>query len=80
MSEGVAVYETPRYTAYIYPRSIVISTKYQAFRITCSAWQNQACIDEIILNIIKGKVYALSELRDFNGMLRYQTCNKPVLS
>lgn len=71
-------YKTDKFTAYFYKKSIVICTNNQCFRISTDRY-NQMYIDMLALDIIRGKIRSLYELRDYNGALKWGSCNRPVI-
>lgn len=78
--KNVGIYEATRYTAYIYPKNVVISTKYQSFRITKPNRHTINHLDELTLKIIKGDVKCVADIRDYNGELKWTNCNRPSIS
>lgn len=74
----VGVYETEKYTAYIYPKSIVICTSFQCFRITSDRYKT-AYIDMLVHEIIKGKIKRMDDFKTYNGELTWSNCGRPSL-
>lgn len=74
---SVGVYRSNKYTAYIYPKSVVICTNLQCVRITCGMWQNKHLLDSLIIDILRGKVVKLSDLKDCEGLLTWTHTSKP---
>lgn len=79
MQNGVAIYRSESYSAYIYQKSIVICTKYQAFRISYKARSSRVFLDELALDIMDGKIGTLCDLKDFNGELRWNHTSIPSM-
>lgn len=77
---NVGVYQTPKYTAYIYPKNIVVVTKYQAFRIANTNPKDRIFLDELALDLIHGRIQSFCDLRDFNGALRYTDTAIPSMA
>lgn len=74
--QSVGVYHSDKYTAYFYPRSIVITTKYQSIRISADRY-NGHLLELLIVHILRGKIKRMDELRDYQGALIWTACTRP---
>lgn len=74
----MGIYKTEKYTAYIYPKSIVVCTGFQCFRISADRYK-EMYIDMLVHEIMKGKVKRLDDFRTYNGELVWSNCSRPLL-
>lgn len=75
---NVGIYKTEKYTAYLYPTKIVISTRLQAFKVVQDR-SNESLINDMKLSILRGDIKRIDELRDYEGKLEWLNCSKPQL-
>lgn len=75
--DNVGIYRTKKFTAYIYPRNIVICTKYQAFRISYLTRSHKCLLDDLSIAIMRGRIKTLADLQTFNGVLVWENCSQP---
>lgn len=77
----VGIYRTAKYTAYLYPKNIVICTRLQAFRVRCLNPSNRVHLDEVKLAIINGDIKTVTDVIDVcNKFLIMENCAKPTFT
>lgn len=77
--DNVGVYTTAKYTAYIYPKKIIICTNMQCFRISYEQYQNQVYLDSLKLGILSGEIDSIYDFNTMGGRLKWNHCStRPV--
>lgn len=79
MIEDVGIYKTLRYTAYIYPKKIIICTHLQSFRIVCENYQSYVYLNHLKLAIINGEIRTITQIAEHTEKekLKWENC-KPL--
>lgn len=75
---NVGIYETKKYTAYIYPTKIVICTRLQCMKVVQDRY-NESLLNDLKLSILRGEIKRIDELRDYGGRLKWLNCYRPQL-
>lgn len=70
--QNVGVYETERYTAYIYHNKVLICTRLQTFRITTIQPCSKEALNSLKIDILNGKVKNIGELGTKEGKLKWE--------
>lgn len=74
---NVAVYESEKFTAYLYPKKIVVCTKKQCFRITYDIFTNKHVMDTLKIAMLDGAIKTIPDIADFCVELKWVNCGKP---
>lgn len=74
---NVAVYQSKNYTAYLYPKKIVICNKYQCFRVNYDGFKNKQYIDILKMAILDGVIHTPSDIADLSTELIWSDCGRP---
>lgn len=78
---NVGIYQADKYTAYFYPKNIVICTRPQAFRVRYLNPSDRVHLDEVKLAIINGDIKTVTDVVDVcNEFLIMEDCAKPTFT
>lgn len=74
----VGVYVAKKFTAYMYPTSIVVCTNYQCFRISYDNYQSYIRLYELKLALFGGKIKDVVDIADHcKPYLKWENCSRP---
>lgn len=74
---NVGIYQTEKFTAYIYHTKIVICTKYQSFKIVYEDRTGKAWLKKLKADIRLGTIKTVSDMPAGGKSLLWQNCSRP---